>query len=99
MRTAVGRARPGNGGSVLMSVRPGGNKHALVIDEADHFIGGLICDERGEGPPDTEALAIVQSASTAFLDAYLQQESAAMAYLNSTAVLELTNGRAEMLAR
>ena len=78
---------------------PGGNKHALVIDEADHFIGGLICDERGEGPPDLGALAIVQSASTAFLDAYLRQDSAAMAYLNSGAVLELTNGRARMLAR
>ena len=78
---------------------PGGNKHALVIDEADHFIGGLICDERGEGPPDLEALAIVQSASTAFLDAYLQQDSAAMVYLNSAAVVELTNGRAKLLAR
>ena len=78
---------------------PGGNKHALIIDKADHFIGGLICDERGEGPPDHEALMIVQSASTAFLDAYLKKDSAAMAYLNSAAVVELTNGRAKMLAR
>ena len=78
---------------------PGGNKHAVVIDEADHFIGGLICDERGEGPPDEEALTIVLSASTAFLDAYLKQDSAAMAYLNAAAVAELTNGRAKMLAR
>ena len=78
---------------------PGGNKHALIIDEADHFIGGLICDERGEGPPDHEALTIVQSSSTAFLDAYLKEDSAAMAYLNGALVAELTNGRAKMLTR
>ena len=51
------------------------------------------------GPPDHEALTIVQSASTAFLDAYLQQDSAAMAFLHSAAGVELTNGRAEMFAR
>ncbi len=78
---------------------PPGDKFGLVIDQADHFLGGMICTERAKGPPDPEAFAIVKSTSTAFLDAYLQQDAAARAYLDGSSVSDATNGRAELLSR
>ena len=78
---------------------PPGDKFGLVIDQADHFLGGMICAERAEGPPDRDAFAIVKSVSTAFLDAYLKQDEAARAYLHDSTVPDATNGRAELLSR
>ena len=78
---------------------PSGDKFGLVIDEADHFLGGMICAERAGGSPDREAFAILKSVSTAFLDAYLKPDAAARAYLNDAAVSGASNGRAELLSR
>lgn len=78
---------------------PPGDKYGLVIDQADHFLGGMICAERAEGPPDREAFAIVKSVSTAFLDAYLKQDEGARASLHDSVVSNATNGRAELLSR
>jgi dienelactone hydrolase len=81
------------------NLTPPGDKFGLVIEQADHFLGGMICTERGEGSPDREAFAIVKSVSTAFLDAYLKQDAAARAYLHDGTVSDVTNGRAELLSR
>jgi predicted dienelactone hydrolase len=78
---------------------PPGDKFALVIDEADHFLGGLICTDRAKGAPDTEAFTIVKSVSTAFLDDYLKHDATARAYLHGGSVADATNGRAKLLSR
>jgi hypothetical protein len=57
-------------------------------------MGGLICNpKRGEGP-DHEAAAIVRAMTTAFLDAYLKDESAALDFLITADVPVLTDGKA-----
>jgi len=81
------------------NLTPPDDKFALVIDEADHFLGGMICAERAEGSPDPGAFVIVKSVSTAFLDAYLKQDAAARDYLRDRAVAAATHGRAELLTR
>ena len=78
---------------------PPGNKYGLVIDQADHFLGGMICAERADGPPDRKAFAIVKSVSTAFLDAYLKDNQQASDYLHATTLSEATNSRAELRLR
>lgn len=78
---------------------PPGDKFGLVIDGADHFLGGMLCAERADGSPDLEAFDILKNVSTAFLDAYLKNDAAARAYLQDSAVSDATNGRAELLSR
>jgi dienelactone hydrolase len=78
---------------------PPGDKYALVVDEADHFLGGVLCSERGSGKPDLEAFEIVASTSTNFLDAYLKQDVAARESLNNELVSSMTAGRAELRIR
>jgi pimeloyl-ACP methyl ester carboxylesterase len=78
---------------------PAGNKYALIVDSADHFLGGAICPERVTTEPDTEALGIVETVSTAFLDAYLKDEAAARATLDVERIAAITGGRAELRIR
>jgi dienelactone hydrolase len=78
---------------------PPGDRYGLVIDEANHFLGGMICAERADGPPDHEAFAIVESVSTMFLDAYLKNSRPAFDYLQATTIVDATNGRAELRSR
>jgi len=82
------------------NLTPPGDKFALVVDEADHFLGGSICtDRQQDGTPDPEAFTIVKSVSTAFLDDYLKDDATARAYLHDSSVAEATNGRAVLLLR
>ena len=81
------------------NLTPPGDKFALVVNEADHFLGGLICTDRATGTPDHEAFSIVKSVTTAFLDDYLKQDATARAYLHGSAVSDATDGRAEMRLR
>lgn len=83
----------------VYKLTPPGDKYGLIIDEADHFLGGMICAERADGPTDREAFVIVESVSTAFLDAYLKKNPAASGYLRAGTVSDETNGRAELLSR
>jgi len=46
---------------------PGGHRYALVLDGADHYFGGLICDPTRPGPPQTAQLANATALSLAFL--------------------------------
>ena len=73
---------------------PPGGKYGLVLNEGDHYYGGLICRETAGGAPDYEGLSIVRGTSTAFLDAYLKDDPSARAFLESADVGTLTNQRA-----
>ena len=78
---------------------PPGDKYALVLSESDHFFGNLICPVQAQGGPDYEALTIVKSTSTAFLDSYLKGSTTARAFLRENQVAKLTNGRAQLRFR
>ena len=78
---------------------PPGDKYALVIDEADHFLGGMICPDRAKGPKDEEAFAIVASVSTAFLDAYLKESGDGRKYLDNDTIASATDRKAELRSR
>lgn len=66
---------------------PPGNKYSVVLEEGDHYLGGLICrDDRGGpqnrgGAPDVEGQTILAGVSTAFLDAWLNEDAAARRFL------------------
>jgi predicted dienelactone hydrolase len=75
-----------------------GDKYALVIDGADHYLGNLICRPEREGPPQEDALRMVQIVTTAFLDAYLKNDTMAMAFLADDR-LAATTGNFAYLSR
>lgn len=66
---------------------PPGNKYSVVLEEGDHYLGGLICrGDRGGpqnrgGTPDVEGQTILAGVSTAFLDAWLNDDAAARQFL------------------
>ena len=66
---------------------PPGNKYSVVLEEGDHYLGGLICrDDRGGpegrgGAPDAEGQTILAGVTTAFLDAWLNDDEAARQFL------------------
>ncbi len=75
---------------------PPGNSYGVVLDEGDHYYGGLICRETAGGTPDHEGLSIIRGTSTAFLDAYLKDNTAAKEFLANSDVQSLTNNRASL---
>ena len=75
---------------------PAGDQYALVIQGADHYLGNLIGRLDREEPPQHEALALINTAVVAFLDAYLKQSQAARAFLVFGQLEELTRGFAEL---
>ncbi len=78
---------------------PPGDKFALIVDDADHFLGGMLCAERGSGSPDTEAFNIVAATTGDFIDAYIKGDAAARNRLSPQTVAVATNSRAELSAR
>jgi len=68
----------------------------LFVNDADHYLGGLICKASAPGPQDHDALAIFNGASTAFLDAYLKSDEAAAEFLAQGGIGALTDGRATL---
>jgi predicted dienelactone hydrolase len=69
-----------------------GHKYALVTQGADHFLGNLICRTEREATPQTDALRMLQSVSTAFLDAYLKDSAAARTYIDGDSLAEKSQG-------
>jgi predicted dienelactone hydrolase len=69
-----------------------GHKYALVTQGADHFLGNLICRTQREATPQTDALRMLQSVSTAFLDTYLKDSAAARAYIDGDSLAVKTQG-------
>jgi hypothetical protein len=78
------------------TLAPPGDKYYLVLENADHYLGGLICRENRGGKADSEAMQIVRMASIAFLNAYLKDDAAAKRFLQDTDFTRLTAGRAEL---
>ena len=66
---------------------PPGRKYSVVLEQGDHYLGGLICREDRGGPDnqggahDTEGLEILAGVTTAFLDAWLKNDTAAKRFL------------------
>ena len=80
---------------------PPGHKYSVVLEEGDHYLGGLICrEDRGGlenrgGAHDTEGLEILAGVTTAFLDAWLRNDAAAMRFLEEFEQhAAITEGRA-----
>ena len=69
-----------------------GDKYALVTQGADHYLGNLICRTEREATPQTDALRMVQIGTTAFLDAYLKDNTNARAFLEGDTLTEKTAG-------
>jgi predicted dienelactone hydrolase len=69
-----------------------GDKYALVTQGADHYLGNLICRTEREATPQTDALRMLQISTTAFLDAYLKENTDAREFLKSEGLAEQTAG-------
>jgi len=74
---------------------PPGDKYLVILDKADHYLGGLICNAERGGDPDPDGIEIFRAMTTAFLDAYLKDDAAAQAFLRNADVAALTAGRAD----
>lgn len=75
---------------------PPGDTYGVVLDEGDHYYGGLICRESAGGAPDFEGLSIIRGTSTAFLDAYLKDDEMGKNFLSNADLKEMTNNRASL---
>lgn len=78
------------------TLAPAGDKYSLVLQDADHYLGGLICRENRGGEDDPEAVRVIRATQKAFLDAYLKDDRAAESWLRSTDLESLSAGRAEL---
>ena len=85
---------------------PPGDKYSVVLEEGDHYLGGLICREDRGGPenhggaPDAEGVTILAGVTTAFLDAWLNNDAAARRFLEEFEQhAGLTGGRARFARR
>ena len=78
---------------------PAGNKYALVVEGADHYLGNLICRTEREAQPQEDALRMVQLTTLAFLDAELKNIAAARALLEGDLLSTTTGGFARLSRR
>ena len=95
----VGRVDPGDypredWRRVAYQLAPPGDKYSVIVKDADHYLGGLICNPERGGKPDPDAVGIVRAMTTAFLDAYIKDDAAALKFLKTADVYSRTNGRA-----
>ena len=70
--------------------------HYLLIDKADHYLGGLICRTDVPGPPQYEALDIAAKSSVVFLNAYVKNDKNALISMRLGDMKKATNGRASL---
>ena len=76
------------------TLSPPGDKYSVVLQEGDHYLGGLICRDNRGGEADPQGVAIDRAMTTAFLDAYIKEDLAARTFLKTVDLTELTDGRA-----
>jgi hypothetical protein len=77
------------------TLAPAGDKYFVALDNADHYLGGLICRDNRGGDADPEGVEINRSISTAFLDAYIKDKKDAKNYLQTADIGALTDGRVQ----
>ncbi len=75
---------------------PPGTRYRVVIQDGDHYYGGLVHRAPKDVKPDPEALGIFNSLSTAFLDANVKKDAAALDYLRRVNLEAITGGRAAL---
>ena len=73
--------------------------HYVLIEGADHYLGGLICRTDVPGPPQHEALRIAAATSTTFLDAYVKNDLNAWRSMRFGDLNEATKGKATLTLR
>ncbi|WP_320837222.1 chlorophyllase/cutinase-like alpha/beta fold protein [Zhongshania sp.] len=71
---------------------PAGEQYAVVVAGADHYLGNLICRPEREGPPQRDALNIVNAISTVFLLAHLNGDAVMAQWLASADVENMSGG-------
>ena len=76
------------------TLSPPGDKYWVALENADHYLGGLICRDNRGGEADPEGVAIDRAMTTAFLDAYVREDVSALDFLQTADVEALTGGRA-----
>lgn len=65
------------------AAEPGNHRYALVLEDVDHYFGGIICDYSQPGPPQREKLDTAVSLASLFIEAYGRDEDHAKAALAS----------------
>ena len=73
--------------------------HYVLVDEADHYMGGLICRSDVPGPLQHEELKIAAHTSTIFLDAYVKNDLRAWRSLRFGDLSKQTDGKASHTLR
>jgi dienelactone hydrolase len=77
------------------TLSPPGDKYFVGLQDADHYLGGLLCRENRGGEADPEGVSINRALSTAFLDAYIKDNADAKIFLQTADVSSLTGGRVQ----
>lgn len=75
---------------------PPGHKYSVVLENGDHYLGGLICRTDRGGEDDPEGAAIDAAVTLAFLDAYVKDDRRARRFLARADLAALTGGRARL---
>ena len=70
--------------------------HYVLIEGADHYLGGLICRNDVPGPAEHEALRIAAATSTTFLDAYVKNDLNAWRSMRFGDLNAATKGKATL---
>ncbi len=68
----------------------------VLIEGADHYLGGLICRTDVPGPPQHEALRIAAATSVTFLDAYVKNDLDAWRSMRFGDLNAATKGKATL---
>ncbi len=76
------------------TLAPAGNKYSVVLENGDHYLGGLICRPDRGGDDDPGGAAIDAALTLAFLDAYVKQDPRALRFLTTADIPARTAGRA-----
>jgi dienelactone hydrolase len=72
---------------------PPGDKYRVVLEDGDHYLGGLMCLPNRGGAPDPEGARLDAMLTLAFLDAYLRDDMAALRYLRTADIPARSGGR------
>lgn len=80
------------------TAKPGLN-WLLVVQGADHYLGNLICRPERKQPPQTDALRMVNASAVSFLNAFVKDDPAARADLDTRRLQDITGGFAALTHR
>jgi len=80
------------------NAKPGG-QYALVIEGADHYLGNLICRLDRDEPSQVDALAMVNTVTAAFLNAYIRKDPDSKRFMKSKTLEKVTGDYARLRRR